>query len=159
MLQWLMASGLLLRRGRNEDCSVLAAFCRTLLSEYLLAAGGSSVIFFDLAKKGACCMLKSKSLSILAGATALVLCGTAQATVVFTPGNNPQPDEENIMFETAQTGLTITGDTNQSNTPVLFTSTQSLTTTGMGQAELTPTVGSTITGTVTFSVPGDSFTD
>ena len=104
-------------------------------------------------------MLKSKSLSILAGATALVLCGTAQATVVFTPGNNPQPDEENIMFETAQTGLTITGDTNQSNTPVLFTSTQSLTTTGMGQAELTPTVGSTITGTVTFSVPGDSFTD
>jgi len=64
------------------------------------------------------------------------------------------------MFETAQTGMTIIGDTNQSGTSVQFTSTQSLTTGGLGQASLDPNPpATTITGAVTFSVPGHGFTD
>jgi hypothetical protein len=104
-------------------------------------------------------MSKPNFVMVAAGATALVLSGAAQASVVFTPGNNPQPDEENIMFETAQTGTTITGDTNMTSTPVLFTSTESLSTQGLGQASLLATDGNPITGTVTFTVPGFTFND
>ena len=84
----------------------------------------------------------------------------AQATVIFTPGNNPQPGEENVLFGSQQTGTTITGSTNQTGTAVQFTSTQSLTTGGQGQAFLQATSpATTITGAVTFSVPGLGFTD
>jgi PEP-CTERM motif len=107
---------------------------------------------------------KSPSVAALAfaGAFTAALLATpgAQATVVFTEGNNPQPDEENVQFETDQTGMTITGATNQSNTPVQFTSTQVLTTGGIGQAFLRATVvNGPITGEVTFSVPGFAFKD
>jgi hypothetical protein len=83
----------------------------------------------------------------------------AQATVIFTPGNNPS-GEENILFGSQQTGTTINGTTNQTDKAVLFTSTQSLTTGGQGQAFLEATSpATTITGFVTFSVPGLGFTD
>jgi hypothetical protein len=83
----------------------------------------------------------------------------AQATVIFTPGNNPT-NEENILFGSQQTGMTLTGTTNQSNIGVQFVSTQSLTTGGQGQAFLEATSpATTITGAVTFSVPGHGFTD
>lgn len=86
--------------------------------------------------------------------------GAAQATVVFTSGNNPQPNEENILFGSQQTGTTITGTTNQTGTAVQFTSTQSLTTGGQGQAFLEATApATTITGAITFSVPGFGFMD
>ena len=83
----------------------------------------------------------------------------AQATVIFTPGNNPS-GEENILFGSPQTGTTISGTTNQTGKAVQFTSTQSLTTGGQGQAFLQATSpATTITGAVTFSVPGLGFTD
>src|SRR3954452_24179759 len=104
-----------------------------------------------------------KVTSTLLGAAALVaaISGTAQATVIFASGNNPQPGEENVLFGTQQTGTTITGATNQSNTPVQFTSTQTLETGGIGQAFLQAPGGNTavITGTVTFTVPGHTFAD
>jgi len=84
----------------------------------------------------------------------------AQATVIFTPGNNPQSGEENVLFGSQQTVTTINGSTNQTGTAVQFTSTQSLTTGGQGQAFLEATSpATTITGAVTFSVPGLGFTD
>ncbi len=92
-------------------------------------------------------------------AVLLVLSGTAQATVVFTLGNHPQPGEENIQFETAQTGTTIFGDTTTSNVTVDFTSAQSLATQGLGQASFQATGGGLITSPVTFSIPGFTFTD
>jgi hypothetical protein len=83
----------------------------------------------------------------------------AQAMVIFTPGNNPT-NEENILFGSQQTGMMLTGTTNQSNISVQFVSTQSLTTGGQGQAFLEDTSpATTITGAVTFSVPGHGFTD
>lgn len=88
------------------------------------------------------------------------ISGAAHATVIFTPGNNPQPGEENILFATQQTGTTITGVTNQSNTSVQFTSTQTVSTGGIGQAFLQAVAPeTTITGAITFSIPGRSFTD
>jgi hypothetical protein len=79
---------------------------------------------------------------------------------MFTSGNHPQPNEQNIMFETSQSGMTITGDTNQTGTAVQFTSTQNLMTGGVGQAFLAPvSPAATITGKVTFSVPGFGFMD
>jgi hypothetical protein len=96
----------------------------------------------------------------LAGLLTAGIGWAAQATVIFTPGNNPQPGEENILFGSQQTGNTVTGATNQSGTAVQFTSTQSLTTGGQGQAFLEATSpATTITSAVTFSVPGFGFTD
>jgi len=84
----------------------------------------------------------------------------AQAGVIFTPGNNPEPGEQNILFGSQQTGTTITGSTNQTSTAVQFVSAQSLTTGGQGQAFLEATSpATTITGFVTFLVPDLGFTD
>jgi hypothetical protein len=85
--------------------------------------------------------------------------GAAHANVIFTLGNHPQPGEENILFGSSQTGTTITGATNQSHTSVQFTSTQSLTTGGIGQAFFEPTDSATLLTNFTFSVPGHTFTD
>jgi hypothetical protein len=50
----------------------------------------------------------------LAGLLTAGIGWAAQATVIFTPGNNPQPGEENVLFGSQQTGIIITGATNQS---------------------------------------------
>ena len=51
--------------------------------------------------------------------TALVLIATANADAIFETGNHPQPNEENIL-QAGQTGTTIDGFTNRSNTLVQF---------------------------------------
>lgn len=94
---------------------------------------------------------------LLATSVLFAIGGAANATVVFTSGNNPQPNEENILFGSSQTGTTITGATNQSHTGVTFTSTQTLMTNGIGQAFLTATSGD-ITN-INFTVPGHTFAD
>ncbi len=94
-------------------------------------------------------------ISVLVGGSAV-----AEATPIFMLGNNPQqPGEQNILFSTSQSGTTINGVTNQTSTPVLFTSSQSLNTGGIGQAFLQPTSSSTLLANFTFSVPGGTFTD
>lgn len=109
--------------------------------------------------------LSSKIPSMVAGAAlaaATLFAGTpgAQATAIFTQGNNPQPDEENILFGAQAPGLTQTGTTNQSGVGVLFTSTQILQAQGIGQGFLEAVAPDTvITGDVTFSVPGFTFLD
>src|SRR3954449_3113044 len=105
---------------------------------------------------------QSAALALALGIAGVVLitAPSAQATVIFTSGNNPQPGEENVLFGSSQTGTTITGATNQSNTGVQFTSTQNLQTGGIGQAFLEAVAPATfITGNVTFSVPGNAFLD
>lgn len=99
------------------------------------------------------------TVAALATVVALSLSGTAHAAVIFTQGNNPEATEQNILFGSTQTGTSITGATNQSNTPVLFTSTQSLSTGGIGQAFLQPTNSATLLTNFTFSVPNSTFTD
>jgi hypothetical protein len=84
--------------------------------------------------------------------------GAANANVVFMLGNNPQPQEENILFGSPQTGTTITGSTNQSGTGIQVTSSQSLSTGGQGQAFLVATSGGLITD-FDFTVPTHTFQD
>jgi hypothetical protein len=103
--------------------------------------------------------------SVMAGAavavTMLIAASGANATIIITPGNNPQPGEENILFATNQTGTTFTGNTNQSNTGVQFTSTAPLETNGIGQAKLISPGNTNIPGGtgITFTVPGGTFGD
>lgn len=80
------------------------------------------------------------------------------ATVVFTTGNVPQPDEENVLFGTTQTGTTVTGATNISHTTVDFSSTtDTLMVTSVGQAKVTSTDG--LVDDITISSPGHTFDD
>jgi hypothetical protein len=63
---------------------------------------------------------------------------TASADVIFTIGNNPQPNEENLLFQTPETGTTINGFTSQTNVDVFFSSLtgQDLLQNAQGQADI-----------------------
>jgi len=67
-----------------------------------------------------------------------LLAGPASADVVFTLGNNPQPNEENILFQAPETGATVTGATNMTHIPVYFSSLtgQTLLQQAQGQADI-----------------------
>jgi hypothetical protein len=58
--------------------------------------------------------------SAIALAGAAMLASPANADIVFTLGNNPQADEQNILFGSSETGTTITGFVGQTNIPVEF---------------------------------------
>lgn len=59
------------------------------------------------------------------------------ANVVFTLGNNPQPNEENVLLNNGTTGATVQGKTNQSGLVVNFTSgLQTLAEPSNGQARI-----------------------
>ncbi len=95
--------------------------------------------------------------AVFAAATLLACASQALAAPSFTLGNNPEPDEQNVLFGTSQVGMAITGTTNQTNTEVLVTSTQVLQTGGVGQAYLEPVSGVFTNFAVT--LPGNVFRD
>lgn len=66
----------------------------------------------------------------------LVSASPAPAQVSFLFGNNPQPGEENILLNSGDTGTTVIGVTNQSNTSVSFTSAETLFVPASGQARI-----------------------
>lgn len=66
--------------------------------------------------------------------------GAAQAGVIFTPGNHPEADEENVLFTSSgASGLTLTGESNRTGVDVNFTSTSMLYLQGGGQGMLEAT--------------------
>jgi PEP-CTERM motif-containing protein len=82
----------------------------------------------------------------------------AFADAVFTLGNNPQPNEQNILFKTDQSGSPVFGFTNHTDTMVQFSSTtDTLVVTSGGQAKVTAADG--LVNDITFSVPGHTFLD
>src|SRR3954454_17634999 len=85
----------------------------------------------------------------------------SQAGIIFTLGNNPQPGEENVMLSKGTTGNTVFGVTNQSNIPVEFNSSQTLTEPANGQARIEATNGTSQIGlvNVTISVPNGTYGD
>ena len=87
----------------------------------------------------------------------LVLIVPAYADAIFTTGNHPQPGEENILFQTDQTGTTIEGFTNQSNTMVQFSSTTDTLVGSGGQADVDAMDG--LINDITVTVPGHTFQD
>jgi hypothetical protein len=87
-----------------------------------------------------------------------VLITPAFANAVFTLGNHPQPNEQNILFTTDQMGSTVNGFTNQSNTLVQFSSTtDTLVVTSAGQARVGAADG--LVNDLTITVPGHTFLD
>jgi len=80
----------------------------------------------------------------------------AYADGVFTLGNNPQPTEQNILFGSTQTGATVFGSTNSTDTSVQFSSTtDALMVTSSGQAKVTATDG--LVNDITITIPGSPF--
>src|SRR4051794_3628735 len=64
------------------------------------------------------------------------------ADAIFTLGNDPQPGEQNVLFNRGMSSSTVTGVTNQTDTTVIFTSLgNTLVTTTNGQANLTASGG------------------
>ena len=73
-------------------------------------------------------------------AMGLSIATVCQADIIFTLGNNPQPDEENILF-VDDTGTTVFGTTQDSGLDVFFTGTETLVANG-GQARIEAEDGS-----------------
>ncbi len=87
----------------------------------------------------------------VAGVAALAV--STYATPIFTVGNNPQPNETNVLFNTNQSASMVTGLTNQGNFTVDFSSTtDTLITTAKGQSNLTAADG--LINNVTISLAG-----
>jgi hypothetical protein len=87
----------------------------------------------------------------------LVLIASAYASSInFMPGDHPQPDEQNILFNTDMVGHTIIGHTNQSHTPVDFISVSTLLSGMGGQAHIDAENGGLIFD-ITLTVPGHAF--
>lgn len=75
---------------------------------------------------------------LLSGAALMIAAGTARADIIFTEGNHPQSDEQNILFGAGETGTTLTGQVDHTGASVLFSSLtgQTLTQTAKGQAQI-----------------------
>jgi PEP-CTERM motif len=91
----------------------------------------------------------------------LIACSatTARAdSVTFTPGNNPQQDEENILLNSGATGSTVLGLTNQTQVQVAFSSTTDiLVEPSSGQARVE--AQDALLNNITISVPNGTFHD
>src|SRR5437868_375111 len=87
------------------------------------------------------------------------LSSLANADVILScTGNCPQPNEQNILFTTNQSGSLVTGFTNQTGTQIDFSSiTDTLDVTANGQANLTAADGAI--NDVTISAPTLVFGD
>jgi PEP-CTERM motif len=66
---------------------------------------------------------------------AMLGIGTAQAASVI-PGNNPEPNEQNVLLNTGATGTTIAGTLNQTGQQINFTGNVQLTAPSNGQARV-----------------------
>src|SRR4051794_4925652 len=93
-------------------------------------------------------MLRSFTMpSVVAGAAlaATLLAGTtgAQADIIFDPGNHPQSNEVNILFDTGETGALITGEVGHTGVLVDFSTLtgQTLKQNAQGQASIQNAAG------------------
>ena len=100
---------------------------------------------------------------LLAAAATLgfgLMMASASADVIFTLGNHPQPDENNIFFLNPDTGTTITGQVDHSGVPVVFSTLtgQTLDQHAKGQASIQEVNGDPLTSMFVV-VPGYTFGD
>ena len=99
-----------------------------------------------------------------ATAAAALLCGalSSRADIVFHDGAGAVQPDENVLLPTGQSGTTINGTTNQTNTPVIFTqptSPETLTTPANGQARIASADQVGYTSLRTELASGFSFTE
>ncbi len=85
----------------------------------------------------------------------------SKADLVTTLGNNPQPNEQNVLFNTTQNGSTVNGATNITNTLVTFSSsTDTLGANANGQAVLrSGNPNDPLLNELMLTVPNGTFTD
>jgi hypothetical protein len=98
---------------------------------------------------------------LIAGIAGLSFASTtASASVMFFTGNNPQPGEQNVLFNTG-TGTTVSGTTNMSGTLVNFSSStgQTLIANPSGQAHITTDDNGGLLTSINVSSPGNTFLD
>ena len=82
----------------------------------------------------------------------------AQAGIMFSTGNHPQPGEENVLFGAKESGTSITGHTNITNTAVQFSSTtDTLVQKAQGQADIFASDG--LVNNITIAEPFLTFGD
>jgi hypothetical protein len=110
-----------------------------------------------MCNKGGATMSHSRKVLSMVGAMLLGSTALPAYAATFTLGNNPQADEQNVLYSASQTGTSITGLTNQTNTSVLFTASETLQTTALGQANLTASDGAI--NNVTIAVLGRTYGD
>jgi hypothetical protein len=102
-------------------------------------------------------MMRSLAAGIL-GAVLTMAPIVGHAGVVFTLGNNPQPDEENILLNTGTSGSEVFGVTNQSNLQVRFSSTTDiLSEPANGQARVE--AEDDLVNNITIDIPGGAYVD
>jgi hypothetical protein len=90
---------------------------------------------------------------------ALISVGTAQAAT-FTPGNNPQADEENILLNTGASGPAVQGTTNQTQEFIDFIGQEDLVLPSQGQARIEAVDGGfTFLAIQPFNSPSTTFLD
>ena len=103
-------------------------------------------------------MKSSRVTTLLLVAIIVLTAAQAFGDAIFTLGNHPQPNEQNVLFKTFQTGATVDGFTNQTDTLTHFSSTtDTLVVTAVGQAKVTAADG--LINDITFTVPGHTFLD
>lgn len=97
-------------------------------------------------------------LSTVFGATVVLSAALpAHAHITFEEKNDPQPDEENVMFQSTGTGTSITGLTNQNNIPVQFSSSAVIKPSANGQADIIADSG--FLTNLIITVPGGTYQD
>jgi hypothetical protein len=101
-----------------------------------------------------------KRITVVVSLAFAIWAPTAAADVIFTLGNNPQPDENNILFAAGETGTLITGEVDHSGVGVQFSSLtgQTLEQNAQGQASITEVNGDPLTS-MFVQVPGYTFGD
>jgi hypothetical protein len=96
--------------------------------------------------------------AVIATGISLATTLPAHAGVTFDIGNNPQPDEENILLNAGTSGPMVFGETNQSHLSVKFSSTiDTLTEPSNGQARIE--AQDQVLNNVTIMVPGGFYKD
>ena len=99
---------------------------------------------------------RKNSLLLLLVLAIVALAIPAFGQAVFTLGNHPQPNEENVLFPTDQTAPAVFGFTNPSSTQVQFSSTtDTLVVISHSQANVGASDG--LVNVMTFTVPGHTF--
>ncbi|MEO8739654.1 MAG: PEP-CTERM sorting domain-containing protein [Casimicrobiaceae bacterium] len=102
--------------------------------------------------------IKHKHLLAVAAGVFGLWAMSASATVIFTLGNHPQTNENNILFQSPQTGNLINGQVDHSGVVVNFLSTQTLVQNAQGQASINGFQGAELTN-IMVTVPGFTFGD
>ena len=104
--------------------------------------------------------MKIKALGVAAFLACGIWMSPASASVMFILGNNPQPDEANILFGAKETGMTIVGEVDHTGIAAIFSADRQAESEAKGQADISNDAGKKINLPPDFPLQaGFGFTD